>query len=686
MDEDDILEIDDDIFDDDDGGQVSAPSQAASVTSTPQPQTNVTAGVNPILQMAQGAQIHNPQLRALTAGLQAPSQHISVTPQQVRQTVDLTQATLPTTNVRSEGLQTQQTLPQQVVTPSLAKPEPKATIPEPKPAELQFERSLKWLYEYSQQEDHNMYHATMTKTSAVLRNPTTSLQLGIMFKPSEKRSSQKSARAPITPITSSSVQQQSPATPITTSTSQVPRSDSSQTGMTGVPASIASRVSAPQTVPVQMQQTAGVSSVGSTSVSRPSTTTTTTSPMVIDKKADRAPQHESISPEAKNLMEMEISIAKRKEAEEKKKREEEAEKKRIEDDLKVRRAEFHKKQRRYERKDGVPHSAIVQELTFVNSEQMKQILDRQCRNHDLLELDLEADNSIFQCLTQAVQQKLVNILGELVRISHHRHETSSLSHRDTVARLNGVKHRVKVQMPKPKRVLAVLRMLKEERDNQDAVQKAVQARRDAESEEQEPKGENKREESAQDQEDSSSAVDQFSGGLRKRLRAGGPFRPRQPTSGTSTGTRAYFEKKFMRSGSQTDVDGLEGKAGGNVSVVDVTCYLENSVFQSPRMNQLRQRAYESLKYQECTEENVKLIKSLKRQIELKVLGENNTFRSFECLGMLKVQDMSYFSMMVDGGFKVKVVVKDDEVVEATKEERWMDEVPTTRILRAHKVR
>jgi len=348
-------------------------------------------------------------------------------------------------------------------------------------------------------------------------------------------------------------------------------------------------------------------------------------------------------------------------------RRKEAEEKQVEEERKRDQRRYLEDIKRYERRDGISHEAVMREQTFINSKTLKEILDRQCTDNGLRETDEQADHSIFECLTQAVQVKLNSVLEEIVKISKHRRHTSQVGGRDQSIRYNGARYPIKVCEPKPKRVLAVLRKQKMERDNQDIAERAaIHARTESEK-------------ASMEEDEREGDEDGGRGGLRRSLTASGTTNIGRQSSVGGGGilpgkkTQAYLSKRFMRQGSFNAMDISEddniGGEEGKVTREDVIAYLRETQFQSPRMRELRENAILSLRYQEPKEEHIKMFKSLKNQVEAKMRTQ---FRIFDCIGVMVVHERYYYVAVVDGGFRINITIEDNRVTEITKEKRWID--------------
>lgn len=141
------------------------------------------------------------------------------------------------------------------------------------------------------------------------------------------------------------------------------------------------------------------------------------------------------------------------------------------------------------RTSGYSPEDIKAEQEFIDQEELKARLERQCQAQGLRKLDDEADHKIFECINQAVKIRLQNMLDQILSISHQRRQTSGPGLRlatvrgvhvgkivhqfyqgkDAIA-FKGRHFRIDVASPRPKKLLAVLNKLETEREKQEEMQ------------------------------------------------------------------------------------------------------------------------------------------------------------------------------------------------------------------------
>ncbi|GAB5361486.1 hypothetical protein AAMO2058_000717300 [Amorphochlora amoebiformis] len=357
------------------------------------------------------------------------------------------------------------------------------------------------------------------------------------------------------------------------------------------------------------------------------------------------------------------------------KAEEEArEKRELEEDRKSAIRLFDERTARYDRKSGIPHSQVMAEQQYVKLDTVQRMVSRHCRDAGLVEPDLKADHQVFECLSQAVQKLLTDTIEGMVRISRHRESTTRLrGDRNDCILYKGDIIKVEVDNLKPKWVLAIQRRKKEERDDDMMIEKAAQARKEADSEElkgiEDPASERAREEA-------NAAAAQFSGAPKPLIARKKKKKMPKPISAEafSTGTRAYLARRGGEGGGgEHDLDldmeidgrgeGESSKRKGCVAVGDFLGYLEKFPVVNRGLANLLHRSYLTLRYESPNEEQRKMLQMLKSQIEAKA---KLRISSLSCLGVLTIGSAYFFRTLVDNVHQYNVTIRANEVIDASR--------------------
>jgi len=339
----------------------------------------------------------------------------------------------------------------------------------------------------------------------------------------------------------------------------------------------------------------------------------------------------------------------------------------MEEEVKEKRSLYDQKLKRYDRPSGPSHTDVMREQTLVNQAAIENALKENCEEYGLQVPDRKGDHQIYECLTQAVQKRLENIIDNLVRIRRHRSETETLS-KDTKA-VKG--QQIAFVGDRPKKVLAVLRMRRKEREDLDLRRKAALARREADAEEEgrAPADEHQDDLKARELQASESNV-----ALREFTRGQG-----RQLGFTSRGTAAYMKDRGSSGGFKSASAGAgigaaaaavsaRAPAAGKVTLADVLLYLENAPIVTNKMAALLYRAYLAERYEQPSAENIKTLQKLRRSVEI-VAKHPKPFSEFKCLGVRRIDDTYFFLVLVDGGKRLSVTVRAGDVQEACYEDK-----------------